>query len=50
MEILVGIAVIGGIGIVIFCIASFVWSSARIKTSPQITFNAFRKLYTISPS
>lgn len=50
MEILVGIAAIGGIGIVIFCIASFVWSSARIKTSPQITFNAFRKLYTISPS
>lgn len=50
MEILVGIVTIGGIGIIIFCVASFVWSSTRIETSPQITFNAFRKLYAISPS
>lgn len=50
MEILVGIATLGGIGIIIFCIASFVWSSTRIETSPRITFDAFRKLYAISPS
>lgn len=50
MEILVGIATLGVIGIIIFCIASFVWSSTRIETSPRITFDAFRKLYAISPS
>lgn len=50
MEILVGIAAIGCTGIIVFCVASFVWSSTRIETSPQITFNAFRKLYAISPS
>lgn len=50
MEILVGIATIGGIGVIVFCLDSFVWSSTRIETSPQITFNAFRKLYAISPS
>lgn len=50
MEILIGIAVICGIAIVAYCLATFVWSSTRIETSPQITFNAFRKLYAISPS
>jgi len=50
MEILIGIAVICGIAIVTYCLAAFVWSSTRIETSPQITFNAFRKLYVISPS
>lgn len=50
MEILVGIATLGEIGIIVFCIASFVWSSTRIETSPRITFDAFRKLYAISPS
>lgn len=50
MEILIGIAVICGIAIVAYCLAAFVWSSTRIETSPQITFNAFRKLYAISPS
>jgi len=50
MEILIGIAVICGIAIVTYCLAAFVWSSTRIETSPQITFNAFRKLYAISPS
>lgn len=50
MEILIGIAVICGIAIVVYCLAAFVWSSTRIETSPQITFNAFRKLYAISPS
>lgn len=50
MEILVGIAAIGCTGMIVFCVASFVWSSTRIETSPQITFNAFRKLYAISPS
>ena len=50
MEILIGIAVICGIAIVVYCLAAFVWSSTRIETSPQITFNAFRRLYTISPS
>ena len=50
MEILVGIATIGCIWIIVFCLESFVWSSTRIETYPQITFNAFRKLYAISPS
>ena len=50
MEILIGIAVICGIAIVVYCLAAFVWSSTRIETPPQITFNAFRKLYAISPS
>lgn len=50
MEILIGIAVICGIAIVVYCLAAFVWSSTRIETSPRITFNAFRKLYAISPS
>lgn len=50
MEILIGIVVVCGIAVVVFCLASFVWSSTRIETSPQITFNAFRRLYAISPS
>lgn len=50
MEILIGIAVICGIAIVVYCLAAFVWSSTRIETSPRITFNAFKRLYAISPS
>ena len=50
MEILIGIAVICGIAVVVYCLAIFVWSSTRIETSPRITFDAFKKLYAISPS
>lgn len=50
MEILIDIAVICGIAIVVYCLAAFVWSSTRIETSPRITFDAFKKLYAISPS
>lgn len=50
MEILIGIAVICGIAVIAYCLAAFVWSSTRIETSPRITFDAFKKLYAISPS
>ena len=50
MEILIAVVAIGCIGLFVFCLASFVWSSTRIETSPRITFDAFKKLYAISPS
>lgn len=51
MEILlIVVAVICGIAIFVYCLAAFVWSSTRIETSPRITFDAFKKLYAISPS
>lgn len=50
MEIFIIVAVICGIAIVIYCLAAFIWSSTRIETSPRITFDAFKKLYAISPS
>ena len=50
MEILIAVVAVGCIGLFVFCLASFVWSSTRIETSPRITFDAFKKLYAISPS
>jgi len=50
MEILIAVGAIGCIGLFALCLAAFVWSSTRIETSPRITFDAFKKLYAISPS
>lgn len=50
MEILIAVVTVGCIGLFVFCLAAFVWSSTRIETSPRITFDAFKKLYAISPS
>lgn len=50
MEILIAVGAICGIAIVVYCFAAFIWSSTRIETSPRITFDAFKKLYAISPS
>lgn len=50
MEILVGLIAIVFIGICVYFLMSFIWSSTRSNTAPRITFNAFKKLYAISPS
>lgn len=50
MEILVGLIAIVFIGICVYFLMSFIWSSTRGNTSPRITFNAFKELYAISPS
>lgn len=50
MEILIGIGAFTAFGLFMYCIFAFCWSSAKIKTSPQITFNAFKKVYAISPT
>ena len=50
MEILIAVVATGCIGLFVFCLAAFIWSSTRIETSPRITFDAFKKLYAISPS
>lgn len=50
MEILIAVVAVSCIGLFVFCLAAFVWSSTRIETSPRITFDVFKKLYAISPS
>ena len=50
MEILIGVGAFAVFGLFMYCIFAFVWSSSTIKTSPRITFNAFKKLYIISPA
>lgn len=50
MEILIGIGAFTAFGLFMYCIFAFVWSSATIKTSPRITFDAFKKLYAIAPT
>lgn len=49
MEILIGVGAFAVFGLVMYCVFAFVWSSSTIKTSPRITFDAFKKLYIISP-
>lgn len=50
MEILIGVGAFVVFGLFMYCISAFVWSSTIIKTSPRITFDAFKKVYTISPT
>lgn len=50
MEILITIIGIVVIGLFAYLLASFIWLSTTIKTSPRITFNAFKKVYAISPT
>ena len=50
MEILITIIGIVIIGLFVYLLQSFVWSSTIIKTSPRITFDAFKKVYAISPT
>lgn len=50
MEILIIIGAFVVFGLFIYCISAFVWSSTTIKTSPRITFDAFKKVYAISPT
>lgn len=50
MEILIIIGAFAIFGLFMYCISAFVWSSVTIKTSPRITFNAFKKVYAISPT
>lgn len=50
MEILITIGAFAVFGLFMYCISAFVWSSTTIKTSPRITFDAFKKVYAISPT
>lgn len=50
MEILIGVGAFVVFGLFMYCISAFVWSSTIIKTSPRITFDAFKKVYAISPT
>lgn len=50
MEILITIIGIVIVGLFVYLLESFVWSSTTIKTAPRITFNAFKKLYVLFPS
>ena len=50
MEILIIIGAFVVFGLFMYCISAFVWSSTIIKTSPRITFDAFKKVYAISPT
>lgn len=50
MEILIGIGAFAVFGLFMYCISAFVWASAINKTSPRITFGAFKKVYAISPT
>ncbi len=50
MEILIGVGAFVVFGLFIYCISAFVWSSTTIETSPRITFDAFKKVYVISPT
>lgn len=50
IEILITIIGIFIIGLFVYLLESFVWSSTTIKTSPRITFDAFKKVYAIFPT
>ncbi len=50
MEILIGIGAFAVFGLFMYWVFAFVWSSSTIKTSPRITFDAFKKVYAISPT
>ena len=50
MEILIGVGAFAVFGLFMYCVFTFVWASSTIKTSPRITFDAFKKLYIISPA
>lgn len=50
MEILIDIGAFTAFGLFMYWVFASVWSSAIIKTSPRITFDAFKKIYAISPS
>ena len=50
MGILIGVGAFTVFGLFMYCIFAFVWSSTTIETSPRITFDAFKKLYIISPA
>ena len=50
MEILIIIGAFAVFGLFMYCISAFVWSSTIIKNSPRITFDAFKKVYAISPT
>lgn len=50
MEILIIIGAFVVFGLFMYCISAFVWSSTTIKTSPRITFDAFKKVYAIFPT
>lgn len=50
MEILIGIGAFVAIGLFMYCVFAFVWVDTVNKTSPRITFGAFKKVYLISPS
>lgn len=50
MEILIGIGAFVALVLFMYCVFAFVWSSVTIKTSPRITFDAFKKLYIIAPA
>lgn len=50
MEILIGIGAFAVFGLLMYCISAFLWSTETIKTAPQISFTAFKKLYLISTS
>ena len=49
MEILIGIGAFVAFVLFMYCVFAFVWVSTINKTSPRITFDAFRKMYVISP-
>lgn len=46
---LIVVAALVCFGILAYCFEVFIWSSTKCKTAPCITFNAFKKLYPISP-
>lgn len=50
MEIIIIIGAFAVFGLFMYCISAFVWSTETIKTSPRITFDAFKKVYAISPT
>lgn len=50
MEILIIIGAFVVFGLFMYCISAFVWVDTVNKTSPRITFGAFKKVYLISPS
>lgn len=50
MEILIIIGAFAVFGLFMYCISAFVWVDTVNKTSPRITFGAFKKVYLISPS
>lgn len=50
MGILIGVGAFTVFGLFMYCIFAFVWVGAINKTSPRIIFDAFKKVYAISPT